>query len=84
MQTEYLTEIYRKPVKNNKHAYSSQDFEQIQKNSMLGQLYQQVDKYYTDKIDSGEYSMAFGYCEIDGVEYAHAGIYDNATGEQVL
>lgn len=55
MQTEYLTEIYQKPVKNNKYAYSSQDFEQVQKNLMLGQLYQRVGKFYTDKIDSGEY-----------------------------
>ena len=31
MQAEYLTEIYQKPAKNNKHAYSSQDFKEINK-----------------------------------------------------
>lgn len=84
MIPEYLTEIFQKPAKNNKYAYSTMDFEQVQKVSMLGQLYNQVSKYYTDKIDSGEYSMSFGYIELDGIEYAHVGIYDNETGEQIL
>ena len=82
--TMYLTEIFQKPAKNNKYAYSTMDFEEVQKHSMLGQLYQQVSQYYKDLIDSNKASMDFGYIEEDGIEYAHVGIYDNQTGEQIL
>lgn len=84
MTVQYLTEIYQKPAKNSQYAYSSLDFEEVQKQSMLGQLYQQVSQYYRDLIDTNKASMAFGYIEENGKEYAHVGIYDNETGEQIL
>lgn len=78
------TEIIRKSARSNTNCYTSQDFAQIQKQQMLGQLYQQVSSYYRDKIDSKEFVLGFGYYDENGVEYAHVGIYDNSTGEQVL
>ena len=85
MSTQYLTEIYQKPAKNNKYTYSTMDFEEVQKQSMFGQLYQQVSQYYKDLIDTNKASMAFSYLEDDnGNEMAHVGIYDNETGEQIL
>ena len=85
MSTQYLTEIYQKPAKHNKYAYSTMDFEQTQKQSMLGQLYQQVSQYYRDLIDSNQARISFSYLEDDnGNEMAHVGIYDNETGEQIL
>lgn len=85
METQYLAEIYQKPAKNNKYAYSTMDFEEVQKQSMAGQLYQQVSQYYRDLIDSNKASINFGYVEDDnGNEMAHVGIYDNETGEQIL
>lgn len=84
MQSEYLTEIYQKPAKNSKRAYDTQDFEQIQKDMMLAQLYAQVGSYYRNLINSGMAHMSFSYVEELGKEYAHVGIYDNFTGEQIL
>lgn len=82
--TEYLTEIYEKPAKNHEHAYTNADYEEIQKNRMLGQLYDQVDEYYRNLIRTQKALMAFSYIELNGEEYAHVGIYDMETGEQIL
>lgn len=83
--TVYNTEIFQKPAKNHKYAYSSQDFEEVQKQSMMGELYGRVSQYYRDLIDSNKASLGFSYIEDDdGNEMAHVGIYDNETGEQIL
>lgn len=83
--TMYRTEIYQKPAKNNKYAYSTMNFEELQKQSMMSQLYDQVSQYYRDLIDSNKASIDFGYIKDDnGNEMAHVGIYDNETGEQIL
>jgi len=85
MKTIYNTEIIEKSARTSEFAYSTQDFEQIQKNRMLGRLYDQVSQYYRDLINNKKASLGFGYFEDEnGVEMAHAGIFDNQTGEQIL
>lgn len=86
----YATEIYERAARQHEHAFDSVDCEQLQIDRLKGTIYDRVSKYYTDKIDSGEYSLAHGYMDggligkKSGVEYIHVGIYDNSTGEQVL
>lgn len=79
-----LTEIIEKPAKNNPNCYLGQNGEQMQKDRMLGQLYSQVDKYYQNLIDTKQAVLHFGYITENNVEYAHVGIFDNETGEQIL
>lgn len=82
---QYNTEIYQKPAKNSKYAFSTMDFEEVQKQSMMGELYDRVSQYYKSLIDSKQASIHFSYVEDDnGNEMAHVGIFDNMTGEQIL
>jgi len=81
---EYLTEIYENPAKNSKYAYSTEDFEEVQKNRMAGKLYDQVSDYYRNLINQNKAEIVFSYVEEDGKEYAHVGIYDKIDGEQIL
>lgn len=84
METNLLTEIIEKSARNNKHCYDFVNCEQAQKERVMGQLYNQVDKYYRDLINNGKAHIFAGYFDENGIEYIHCGIFDNETGEQIL
>ena len=88
--TQYLTEIIEKSARNNKYCYSTENFAEVQKNNLMGRLYDRIDKFYQDRIDKGEIYISYFYMDGEdiertpGVEYICVGLYDSETGEQVL
>lgn len=84
METNLLTEIIEKSARNNKHCYDFANCEQVQKERVMGQLYNKVDKYYRDLINNGKAHIFAGYFDENGIEYIHCGIFDSETGEQIL
>ena len=83
---QYLTEIIEKSARQNKYAYSTQDFEQIQISRLKGELYDRVSEYYRNLVKNNEATMEHGYFEDEetGLEMIHVGFYDTQTGEQIL
>ena len=90
MNTKYNTVITRERIKN----------DDVQKDSLCGQLYDRVSFYYRDLINKGNAFIDYGYIKgedlkgfpidideskiKDDTVYIYVGIYDYVTGEQIL
>lgn len=79
-----LTEIIEKSARNNKNCYDFVDCEKVQKERIMGKLYNQVDEYYRSLIKNGIAEIYIGYFYKNDIEYIHCGIFDKRTGEQIL